>query len=316
MYVLVTGAAGFIGSHLCERLLQDEHVHVVGVDGYIASSTPRHYRERNLNSLRSHSRFTFHEANLLESNNELLLKDVDVVCHLAGMPGVRSSWGADFFQYASHNIVVTQRLLEACKSSPVRKFIYASTSSVYGEKKGRVDEGAVTEPLSPYGVSKLTGENLCRVYLYNDGIPVTVLRFFTVYGPRQRPDMAFHRFIRQLIHGEPITIYGDGSQTRDFTYVSDCVEGVAAAVHANGIVGEILNIGGKQRASILECIDFLQQLIPNKVEIQYTGNTYGEPSHTWADISKAQKLLGYNPQVDLLAGLEQEVASLRQLYSL
>lgn len=316
MYILVTGAAGFIGSHLCERLLQDERVHVIGVDGYIDSSTPRCQREYNLSSLRTHARFTFHEINLLQSNNELLLKDVDVVCHLAGMPGVRTSWGPDFLHYASHNIVATQRLLQACKTNPVRKFIYASTSSVYGEKTGRVVEGAITEPLSPYGVSKLTGENLCRVYLHNDGIPVTILRFFTVYGPRQRPDMAFHRFIRQMIQGEPITLFGDGSQTRDFTYVSDCVEGIAATVHTDGILGEILNIGGMQRASIMDCIHMLQQLIPHQAGIQYMGSTYGEPSHTWADISKAQKLLAYDPQIDLLQGLEREVASIRQLYGL
>lgn len=314
MNIFVTGAAGFIGSHLCERLLQDEQTHVIGVDGFIDSSTPRRNRQRNLQALLGHSRFTFHELDLLNAPMLELLAGVDAVCHLAGMPGVRSSWGAEFSAYAAHNIVATQRLLEGCKQHPVRKFIYASTSSVYGEQSGQVDERAKTEPLSPYGVSKLTGEQLCRVYLHNDGIPVTVLRFFTVYGPRQRPDMAFHRFIRQMLQGDPITLYGDGSQTRDFTYVSDCVEGIAAAVYANGICGEILNIGGRERASVKACIMLLEELLQQKAAIQYMGDTYGEPRHTWADIAKAQSLLGYHPRVSLQAGLAAEIQALQQLY--
>lgn len=314
MNILVTGAAGFIGSHLCERLLQDEQTHVIGIDGFIDSSTPRRNRQFNLQVLSGHPRFIFHELDLLNASMIELLDGVDGVCHLAGMPGVRSSWGPEFSAYAAHNIVATQRLLEGCKRHPVRKFIYASTSSVYGEQSGRVDESAKTDPLSPYGVSKLTGEHLCRVYLHNDGIPVTVLRFFTVYGPRQRPDMAFHRFIRQMLQGNPITLYGDGSQTRDFTYVSDCVEGIASTVYADGIRGEILNIGGRERASVKTCIMLLEEQLQQKTAIQYAGDTYGEPRHTWADIAKAQSLLGYHPRISLQAGLAAEIEALRQLY--
>lgn len=313
MNILVTGAAGFIGSHLCEQLLEDNNNKVIGVDGFIGSTTAA-IKERNTTNLQKHTRFRFERLNLLKASWDSLLQNVDVIYHLAGMPGVRSSWGYDFKHYIDHNILATQRLLEACKDKPLSKFIYVSTSSVYGEKTGKVSEDASTNPLSPYGVSKLTGEQLCHVYGANDGVPVVILRYFTVYGPRQRPDMAFHRFIHRLLFEKPIPIYGDGQQTRDFTYISDCVNGTAKLLHASNVIGEIINLGGKERASVLEMIDQLEQITGKKALLQFKEKPRGEPKHTWADISKAEKLLDYNPQIPLAEGLKKEVDDLSELY--
>ena len=314
--ILVTGAAGFIGSHLCEELLKTEAYQVIGLDAMLDLTTPVWIKERNLAQLMQHPRFQFVTHNLLTVLWEQLLPDVDIVYHLAGMPGVRSSWGDDFVHYARHNILATQRLLEGCRRYEVERFIFASTSSVYGEKHGRVSETATTEPLSPYGITKLTCEHLCRVYGEDEGVPITVLRFFTVYGPRQRPDMAFHRFIRQMLEKRPVTLYGDGMQSRDFTYVDDCVKAIAACAEAKGIIGETLNIGGKERATVQTCISLLEELLQRKAVIQYAGGVHGEPKSTWADTWKAEQLLSYVPTTDLKAGLAKELSYIRDLYVL
>jgi UDP-glucuronate 4-epimerase len=313
MNILVTGAAGFIGSHLCEKLLQNPEHRIIGIDGMIQPQL-RPIKERNLRSLLNNPRFTFIEGNLLRISWKSLLPGVEAIYHLAGMPGVRSSWGTDFKLYANHNILATQRLLEACIQKPLERIIFASTSSVYGHKIGRVPENDSLEPLSPYGVTKLTGEHLCRVYSENFGVPIVILRFFTVYGPRQREDMAFHRFIRQILRHEPLFVNGDGNQTRDFTYVKDCIDGTAAALKAPGVIGEIINIGGKERASVLEVIAKLEQLSGSRADIRLGGKTLGEPQNTWADISKAERLLGYCPKVGLSEGLQLEWNDLCDLY--
>jgi UDP-glucuronate 4-epimerase len=313
MNILVTGAAGFIGSHLCEKLLQNPEHRIIGIDGMIQPQL-RRIKERNLRGLLNNPRFTFIEGNLLRISWKSLLPGVEAIYHLAGMPGVRSSWGTDFKLYANHNILATQRLLEACIQKPLERIIFASTSSVYGHKIGRVPENDSLEPLSPYGVTKLTGEHLCRVYSENFGVPIVILRFFTVYGPRQREDMAFHRFIRQILRHEPLFVNGDGNQTRDFTYVMDCIEGTAAALKAPGVIGEIINIGGKERASVLEVIAKLEQLSGSRADIRLGGKTLGEPQNTWADISKAERLLGYCPKVGLSEGLQLEWNDLCDLY--
>jgi UDP-glucuronate 4-epimerase len=313
MNILVTGAAGFIGSHLCEKLLEDENNTVIGIDGFVGETRPS-LKERNIKAFTQHPRFRLYRVNLLNADWETLLNDVEAVYHLAGKPGVRSSWGNDFNNYVEHNILATQRLLEACKNRSLKKFIYASTSSVYGEKSGKVSENASTSPLSPYGVSKLTGEHLCRVYEASDGIPVVVLRYFTVYGPGQRPDMAFHRFIYHLHHARPIPIFGDGKQTRDFTYIDDCVAGTVSVLHASNVIGETINIGGKERKSILEVIEHLEQLTGKKAQLEFLGDPRGEPKHTWANIAKAQKLLNYDPKTPLKVGLKKEVDDLINLY--
>lgn len=314
MKILVTGAAGFIGSHLCERLLQDPQNQVLGIDVFLPSATPRWIRERNLQYLHLSPRFTFIEADLLQIKWDTLLEGVDIIYHLAGVPGVRTSWGEDFNLYVTNNILVTQKLLEASANYPIKKFIYTSTSSVYGQKDGKVAEHTTPSPLSPYGVTKLSGEHLCRVFYQNDGLPITILRLFTVYGPRQRPDMAFHKFIKQILFNESIQIYGDGTQTRDFTYISDCVEAIAAVSSSDGVEGETINIGGKERASLLTCLAILEEAFGHKINFDFTGSTYGEPRNTWADITKAQTLLQYDPKITLKQGLIKEIQNLRDLY--
>ncbi|WP_165994992.1 NAD-dependent epimerase/dehydratase family protein [Bacillus sp. Cs-700] len=306
MNILVTGAGGFIGSHLCMELLQQNpHDKVIGVD--------RNMKARNT-TLLSNDRFTSIEIDLLSRNLSDLIHKVDVIYHLAGIPGVRSSWGKDFETYLLHNALLTQKLLDACKNQSLKKFIYISTSSVYGEKSGSVSEQMRPIPLSPYGITKLTGEHLCRVYHQYYDVPIVILRYFTVYGPRQRPDMAFHRFIKQLLLDQPLTVYGDGQQTRDFTYVNDCVKATAAVCRAQDVIGETINIGGKERASVLEIIQLLEQLMNKKAQVTFTKKAKGEPLQTWADITKAQTLLNYQPKISLKEGLRYEIEDLKKIY--
>src|SRR5262245_64919423 len=221
-HALVTGVAGFIGSHLAERLLRDG-VRVTGVDCFTDYYDPA-IKRRNLERARSHPEFALVELDLGEADLAAL-PDVQVVYHQAAQPGVRASWGADFAIYTHHNVLATQRLLERYRGSSLERFVYASSSSVYGDaERYPTDEGLLPRPLSPYGVTKLAGEHLALLYARNFGMPVVALRYFTVYGPRQRPDMAFHRFCRALLTGQAITVYGDGRQSRDFTFVADAVE--------------------------------------------------------------------------------------------
>jgi nucleoside-diphosphate-sugar epimerase len=313
MKIVVTGAAGFIGSHLCERLLQNPEHTVIGIDSLV---NERKIRLRNLIQLLEidEPRFQFFPVDLLTADLQPLLAGAGAVYHLAGVPGVRSSWGSQFRTYVENNILVTQRLLEACKGLKLNKFIYISTSSVYGEKEGRITENALTQPLSPYGVSKLAGEHLCRIYRETEGIPTVILRYFTVYGPRQRPDMAFHKFIHQILRGDPVPVYGDGLQSRDFTYISDCVEATVAALKADHVIGETINIGGHERASVQSILKLLEELTGKPVTISTLALAKGEPRQTWADISKAQTLLHYRPAVSLRTGLQREISDLKELY--
>jgi nucleoside-diphosphate-sugar epimerase len=313
MKILVTGAAGFVGSYLCERLLEEPTYHVTGVDTFIGP-TPPSIKKKNLQSLLEHPRFYFIQENLLDANLEQLLKGVDAIYHLSAIPGVRSSWGDEFAPYIYNNILATQKLLESLKGLNIKRFLYISTSSVYGEKVGKVSEEAMLNPLSPYGITKLTGEQLCRVYENSFDVPLVVLRYFTVYGPRQRPDMAFHRFMRQLWTNQPITVFGDGLQTRDFTYIDDCITATKAALTADGVLGETINIGGKERSSVLEIISRLEQITGRKALLSFSSGLKGEPKHTWADISKAERLLDYSPAIPLKEGLEKEWLYIQELY--
>lgn len=307
---LVTGCAGFIGSHLAERLILLGHT-VIGIDNF-SDYYPRRVKEDNLSWLRGQPAFTFVEGDLAQMELAPWLEGVEWVFHQAAQAGVRASWGADFAIYTQANILATQRLLEAVKGSPtLQAFVYASSSSVYGDaERYPTREDFLPQPISPYGVSKLAGEHLCRLYARAYGVPAVSLRYFTVYGPRQRPDMAFHRFIRAMLAGAPLVIFGDGQQTRDFTYVDDIVEANLLAVQ-RGRPGEVYNIGGGSRVTVREVVALLEEIIGRPAQVQFAPVQKGDVLHTAADIRKAVQELGYHPRSTLREGLEQEVAWLR-----
>ena len=319
--VVVTGAAGFIGSHLVDRLLADGCA-VVGVDSF-EDYYPRPYKEANLVGARSSDRFTLITDNLLalasgdgarggESRLAELLADADCVVHLAAQAGVRASWGRSFRIYTENNVLATQLVLEACREVGVPKLVYASSSSVYGDTDELpMHEEANCRPVSPYGVTKLAGEQLCRLYWKNHGVPTVSLRFFTVYGPRQRPDMAFHIFLRAMLDGRPLEMYGSGSQTRDFTFVSDIVAGILLAME--GRDGAVYNLGGGSRVTLLEAIRTLESVSGLKAEVRGESVQAGDVKHTWADLSLATDELGYAPRVTLDEGLRREAEWLREL---
>jgi UDP-glucose 4-epimerase len=313
MRSLVTGVAGFIGSHLAERLLEENH-DVLGVDcftDYYAKSL----KKANVKGLLKKPGFSFREENLLTANLPELLMDRDYIFHQAAQAGVRSSWGAEFEIYTSLNVLATQRLLEACKGSNVRKFIYASSSSVYGDAEELpLREESVLKPVSPYGVTKLAAEQLCYSYWKNYQIPTISLRYFTVYGPRQRPDMAFHRFMRALLEGETIEMYGDGKQTRDFTFVSDIITGNLLAMQS-ALVGGVYNLGGGSRVELNDVLEAIQQVAGKGTKVVYRDVQRGDVKHTLADTSKAMGELAYRPQVDLRTGLQEQWEWLQETFS-
>jgi nucleoside-diphosphate-sugar epimerase len=298
---LVTGAAGFVGSHLCRRLLEDGW-EVRGIDCFTPFYDPGQ-KERNLASLLGHPAFTFERADLRTADLRPLCAGAEVIFHLAAQAGVRSSWGAAFADYTSHNINATQRLLEAAAGLPLRRFVYASSSSVYGEAPVYpMPEDGPLRPISPYGVTKLAGEHLVRLYAQSAGLPTVSLRYFTVYGPRQRPDMGFHRFFRALLTGDALTVFGDGSQTRDFTYVDDVTQAnLQAALH--GRAGEVYNISGGSRVQLMEVIRLMERLTGTTARIQSLPRQKGDPANTGGDSSRAREELGYRPQVALEDGL-------------
>ncbi|MDH3446069.1 MAG: NAD-dependent epimerase/dehydratase family protein, partial [Deltaproteobacteria bacterium] len=248
----ITGVAGFIGSHLAEKLLLLGH-EVIGIDKYL-DNYARPFKENNLSGLRGHARCQLIDGDIVALDIHRLLDGVDYVFHLAGQPGVRASWGVEFSRYTENNIMATQMLLEAAKGKKLKKFIYASTSSVYGDTLDLpMREDGMTRPVSPYGVSKLAAEHLCYLYCKAFAVPTVSLRLFTVYGPRQRPDMFFHIFMRGLLHGEEIPLYDDGEQTRDFTFCSDIVNGLLGAANYPG-TGDVFNLGGGSEISLLKAV--------------------------------------------------------------
>jgi UDP-glucose 4-epimerase len=316
MKTLVTGCAGFIGSHLVDKLLEQGY-EVIGIDCF-TDYYPREIKEKNLsNALKNFSlkkkpllkkyhknaKFEFIEEDILEMDK---FPEVDYVFHLAAQAGVRASWGKSFEIYTRNNIEATQRLLEFYKSKDLKKFVYASSSSVYGDAELPMKEDSLLKPVSPYGVTKLAGENLCYLYWKNYGVPVVSLRYFTVYGPRQRPDMAIHKFVTAILNNEEITVFGDGTQTRDFTFVDDAVEANILAAKSD-FVGEVFNIGGGSRISVNDLIGMMEKVIGKKAKVKYIEKQKGDVRDTLADVSKARKKMNWKPKIDIYHGLREYI---------
>ncbi len=309
MVKIVTGVAGFIGSSLAQRLLENG-VDVVGVDCFI-DYYARWMKEKNLLPLRDFSNFKFIEKNIIDLDFDSVLEGVDGIYHQAAQAGVRDSWGKDFEIYTTNNILATQKLLEAVKGKNIR-IVYASSSSVYGEtQKFPMSEDDLPRPVSPYGVSKLAAEHLCLLYWKNFGVETVSLRYFTVYGPRQRPDMAFHRFLKAIMTDGEIELYGDGEQTRDFTFIKDVVDANLLAMK-KGKPGAVYNIGGGSRVSINHVLLRMKSLLGKKARVKRMERQKGDVMHTFADTTRARNELGFEPKTALDDGLAAQVDWLKK----
>ena len=313
--IIVTGAAGFIGSHLVEALLNQGNL-VIGIDHFNNYYEPA-LKRKNISQFDNHPAFKLIEADIQLLDWKPLLVDVEVIYHQAAQAGVRNSWGQGFRAYTEWNINATQVLLEAAKDAKhLKQLVFASSSSVYGDAETLpTHESICPQPVSPYGITKLAAERLCWLYYKNFGVPFTALRYFTVYGPRQRPDMAFHKFFRSVLLEQAIPIYGDGQQTRDFTFISDVIAANVAAATVPEAIGEIFNIGGGSRVVLAEVLDKMEQIVDKPIRRNYIETAMGDARHTAADVSKAKEILGYQPQVSLFDGLTQEWHWIQSLYT-
>jgi UDP-glucuronate 4-epimerase len=305
MRALVTGCAGFIGSHLTESLLTDG-AEVIGVDCFNDNYARREKLE-HLAHAQAWEQFEFVPIDLARGDLGELVADADVVFHLAAEPGVRSSWGTRFEQYVRNNVLATQHLLEATREWPGKRFVYASSSSVYGQAETfPTPEDVTPRPLSPYGATKLAGEHLCQLYHANHGVQVVTLRYFSVYGPRQRPDMAFSAFCRAALDRQPITVYGDGRQTRDFTFVGDVVAATRAALASAHAVGHTYNIGGGAQVALTRALELIEELAEEPLDVRYLEVQHGDVRDTAADTTRARTDLGFAPAVEFADGLRAQ----------
>jgi UDP-glucuronate 4-epimerase len=308
---LVTGCAGFIGSHLTESLLADGH-EVLGVD-MLLDNYPWRIKLENLAQARDFEAFEFVPLDLSKAELEPLVDECDVVFHLAAEPGVRSSWGTRFASYERNNVLATQRVLEAVRPRSERRVVYASSSSVYGDAEQLpAGEEALARPFSPYGVTKLAGEHLCTLYHGNFGLATVSLRYFSVYGPRQRPDMAFNRFCHAALDGEPLTVFGDGEQTRDFTYVGDVVAATRAAAVSPSAPGRIYNVGGGSRVSVNLALELIASFCGRPLDIRYVDSERGDVRDTDAETARARRDLGFRPRTSVEEGLRAEFEWLKE----
>jgi nucleoside-diphosphate-sugar epimerase len=307
MRVVVTGAAGFVGSHLAEQLLALGH-DVVGIDAFIPYY-PRPIKEANLAVALQNPRFRFFEVDLRSDPVGEAFSGADAVIHEAAMPGLPQSW-TNFDAYLTCNVQATQRLLEACRAAKVGRLVYASTSSVYGlDATGSEDDPP--KPVSPYGVTKLAAEELCRAYGRSFGLDVVYCRYFSIFGPRQRPDMAYHIFSRSLLEGKPITVFGDGQQSRGNTYVLDIVDGTIRALE-RGRTGQVYNLGGGTEIALIDAIRILERVTERAATLDFRPNRVGDQRRTLADTGRARVELGWEPRVSIEAGLRAEVVWVRQ----
>jgi UDP-glucose 4-epimerase len=311
-HVLVTGAAGFIGSSLVERLLEDG-ARVTGVDCFTDYYDPQ-LKRGNVARALEHPRYSLIELDL-GTSDLAALPAANVVYHQAAQPGVRASWGAEFAIYTQQNVLATQRLLERYKNAGLERFVYASSSSVYGDaEKYPTDESLLPRPFSPYGVTKLAAEHLVLLYGRNFGMNVAALRYFTVYGPRQRPDMAFHRFCKAMLRGEAIPVFGDGKQSRDFTFIDDAVEANVRA-WKKSTDQAVYNVGGGSQVEVLEAIAILEKALGVKAKVRFEPRPPGDPLRTRADATRLQRDLDFVPRVSIEQGLHAEAEWARRLYA-
>jgi nucleoside-diphosphate-sugar epimerase len=302
---LVTGCAGFIGSHLSESLLGDGHS-VLGIDR-LNDNYGRAQKLDNLEQARDWEAFEFVHTDLARGGLTELVEGCDAIFHLAAEPGVRASWGERFELYLQNNVLATQQLLEAARAFPGKRFVYASSSSVYGEAASLPTlESATPRPLSPYGMTKLGGEHLCDLYRENHGVDTVALRYFSVYGPRQRPDMAFNIFCHATINGEPVTVFGDGGQRRDFTFVSDIVAATRSAAE-RGAPGAVYNVGGGASTSLMAALEIIGELAGQPVSVEHRPSRRGDARETAADTTLAALDLDYAPRTGLAEGIEAEL---------
>jgi len=297
MNTLVTGCAGFIGSHLTDKLLEQGH-QVIGVDCF-TDYYSRYIKEANISNALRNVKFKLIEEDLLDMKS---FPEVDCIFHMAAQAGVRASWGRSFEIYTRNNIETTQRLLEFYKDKNIKRFVYSSSSSVYGDSELPMREDRVLRPVSPYGVTKLAGEHLCYLYYKNYGVPIVSLRYFTVYGPRQRPDMAINKFVKAILNNDELVIFGNGMQTRDFTYVDDVVEAIILASKKN-IVGEVFNVGGGSRISVKDLIKKIGIIAGKEARSKYVETQKGDVKDTQADVTKADSGLEWTPKIDIHQGL-------------
>ncbi|MDD3323335.1 MAG: NAD-dependent epimerase/dehydratase family protein [Paludibacter sp.] len=307
MKALVTGCAGFIGSHLTERLLKEGY-EVVGVDCFTPYYS-KNIKDNNLCTALNDDNFEFINKDLLSIDK---YPDVDYVFHQAAQAGVRASWGKYFDTYLEYNIRLTQKLLEYYKDSNIKKFVYASSSSVYGNTDELpMNEKSLLNPVSPYGVTKLAAEHLCSLYCTNYNTPTISLRYFTVFGPRQRPDMAISKFVSKILNDEEITVYGNGSQTRDFTYVDDIVEANFLAATSD-VVGEVVNIGGGNNITVNDLIKQIELTVGKQAKIKYIDTQKGDVKNTKSNVTKARKLLNWKAETNIVEGLDKFIEWFRE----
>jgi UDP-glucuronate 4-epimerase len=305
MRILVTGACGFIGTNLCRSLLEDGHL-VTGIDAF-TSNYEISKKRSNQKYLEGFSNFSLIESDLLEVDLAPLLEGLDIIFHLAGQPSVHNSWGEDFRVYSDRNIVLTQRLLRAANLAKVTRFVNSSSSSIYGRVTSPpTKESDEKRPISPYGVSKLAAENLVTLFGSEFGMSTVSLRYFTVYGPRQRPDMAFNKLIQSGHKGQIFQMHGDGSQVRDFTFVEDVVEANKRAAFSDLAPGSVFNIGGGSPISMKEAIVMLEEIIGKRIQLEFIPLGPGNPMVTTSDCTQANSILGWKPKMDIYSGLKAQ----------